>query len=151
MPAARETLKRISVDELKVGMFIVNLGRSWLAHPFLRNQFAVTSPNQIKKLKKSGIKEVYIDPRRGLDLPPRGKLEAPEEPHLYDELRPISDGTSPSFERPTSAERNWPRLSFNHRKIRFMAYWQENVESGGEPAFQDAPFEFPMTTTFPTP
>jgi hypothetical protein len=55
MLTAKENLKRISVDDLKMGMFIVNLGRSWLAHPFLRNQFAVTSPSQIKKLKNTEL------------------------------------------------------------------------------------------------
>ena len=58
MPAAKKNLKKISVDDLKPGMFIVNLGRSWFAHPFLRNRFALTSPKQIKKLKKYGITEV---------------------------------------------------------------------------------------------
>ncbi len=81
MPTEKQNLKRISVDDLKLGMFIVNLGRSWLAHPFLRNQFTVTSPKQIEKLKKYGIKEVYIDPRRGLDVPfPKIELEDSDPP-----------------------------------------------------------------------
>ncbi len=99
MPAAKENLKKISADDLKVGMFIVNLGRSWFAHPFLRNQFAVTSPKQIKKLKKYGITEVYIDPRRGIDVPlpkiellasdsaPRAILEAPERTKSHEPKR----------------------------------------------------------------
>jgi len=67
--ADKTKLKKISVDELQVGMFIVNLGRSWISHPFFRNQLAIDSPKKIGKLKKYGIQEVYIDPERGLDVP----------------------------------------------------------------------------------
>jgi putative nucleotidyltransferase with HDIG domain len=69
MNTDQEKLKKINVDELKVGMFIVNLGRSWISHPFLRNQLKIDSPKKIEKLKKYGISEVYIDPQRGLDVP----------------------------------------------------------------------------------
>ena len=69
MNTDKKNLKKISVDELKVGMFIVNLGRSWISHPFFRNQLEIDSPKKIEKLKKYGIPEVYIDPQRGLDVP----------------------------------------------------------------------------------
>jgi HD-GYP domain-containing protein (c-di-GMP phosphodiesterase class II) len=69
MDPDKTKLKKISVDELKVGMFIVNLGRSWISHPFIRNQLKIDSPKKIEKLKKYGIPEVYIDPQRGLDVP----------------------------------------------------------------------------------
>jgi len=68
----RANLKKISVADLKVGMFIVNLGLSWIHHPFFRNQLKITSEKQIEKLKNHGISDVYIDPDRGLDfLPPK--------------------------------------------------------------------------------
>ena len=68
----RANLKKIRVDDLKVGMFIVNLGRSWMRHPFFRNQLKITSDKQIKKLKNHDIPDVFIDPDRGLDvLPPK--------------------------------------------------------------------------------
>ncbi len=69
MDTAKLKLKKIRIDELKVDMFIVNLGRSWFSHPFLRNQLKITSEKQIQKLRKYGIQEVYIDPERGMDLP----------------------------------------------------------------------------------
>jgi len=74
MDTDKSKLKKISVAELKVGMFIVNLGLSWMSHPFFRNQLMIDSPKKIEKLKKHGISEVYIDPRRGLDVPsPKGE------------------------------------------------------------------------------
>ncbi len=69
MDTAKLKLKKIRIDELKVDMFIVNLGRSWFSHPFLRNQLKITSEKQIQKLRRYGIQEVYIDPERGMDLP----------------------------------------------------------------------------------
>lgn len=161
MPTANGNLKRIPVDDLKLGMFIVNLGRSWLAHPFLRNQFSITSPKQITKLKKYGIKEVYIDPRRGLDVsfpkieleppdpPPAEELEAPQEAHLYDKQRAISgrpslvpsSGPSPlplKGEPPFSGA--GPNVSFEPpEKSDSMAYWRENVKKVEEslPSYED--------------
>jgi|GEM_PF-46087 HD-GYP domain-containing protein (c-di-GMP phosphodiesterase class II) len=70
METSKLKLKKIRIDELKMDMFIVNLGRSWFSHPFLRNQLKITSEKQIQKLRKYGIQEVYIDPERGMDLPP---------------------------------------------------------------------------------
>ena len=54
--------KKIRVEDLRVGMHIVNLDRSWMQHPFLKSHFEVTSEKQIQKLKDYGILEVYIDP-----------------------------------------------------------------------------------------
>ncbi len=70
MKSAHPQLKKIKIEDLTIGMFIVNLGRSWLSHPFLRNQLTITSEKQIRKMRKYGIQEVYIDPQRGLDVPP---------------------------------------------------------------------------------
>lgn len=55
---------KIRTENLKVGMFIVDMGRSWIDHPFLTNKKLITSPQQIEKLKEYGILEVYIDPQK---------------------------------------------------------------------------------------
>ncbi len=56
---------KIKTEDLKVGMFIVDMRCSWMNHPFLTNKKLLTSSKQIQKLKEYGILEVYIDPRRG--------------------------------------------------------------------------------------
>jgi hypothetical protein len=66
MGSQKTNLKKIKTEELKVGMFIVNLDRSWFKHPFLMNQKKITSQEQIEKLKAYGILEVYVDPEKGL-------------------------------------------------------------------------------------
>ncbi|NWF56780.1 MAG: HD-GYP domain-containing protein [Syntrophaceae bacterium] len=97
--ADKANFKKISIHDLKVGMFIVNLGRSWIQHPFFRNQLTIDSPKKIEKLKKYGIQEVYIDPQRGLDVPsPRGaeKVPAPESRGL----NPPPGGSAVRMEEP---------------------------------------------------
>ncbi len=59
---------KIKTDDLRVGMFIADMGRAWMKHPFLTNKKLLTSLKQIEKLKEYGIAEVYIDPRRGWKL-----------------------------------------------------------------------------------
>lgn len=80
-------LKKIKIEDLQVGMFIVNMGRSWLKHPFLRNKLRITSPKQIQKFRKYGIMEVYIDPDKGLDVP-CPSLDSPSPTQTAEDLSP---------------------------------------------------------------
>ncbi len=68
-------LKRIPIDALKVGMFVAGFDRSWLTTSFLTHTFLIKSDAQIQKLRSSGIREVDIDPSRGLDA--AGEAAAP--------------------------------------------------------------------------
>ncbi|MEO9385543.1 HD-GYP domain-containing protein [Chromobacterium phragmitis] len=62
-------IKCIDVNDLKVGMYIHDLNCDWMSHPFLVNRFKVSNENEIQKIVDAGIHEVYIDTRKGLDLP----------------------------------------------------------------------------------
>jgi HD-GYP domain-containing protein (c-di-GMP phosphodiesterase class II) len=52
--------KRIKVSALKPGMRVI-LPSSWLSHPFLKNQFTISSEDQIKTIINSGFKEVTVE------------------------------------------------------------------------------------------
>lgn len=52
--------KRIAIDQLKIGMKVEKLDRSWLVTPFLRNKFTVTSAQQIEQLIAIGVKELDV-------------------------------------------------------------------------------------------
>jgi len=100
-------LKKIRIQDLQVGMFIVNMGRSWFRHPFLRNKLKITSLKQIQKFKKYGIPEVYIDPEKGLDMPYPSldspySAQTPEEPPTQKSpgKRPIAPAIPPGKEPP---------------------------------------------------
>jgi putative nucleotidyltransferase with HDIG domain len=51
---------RIAIDQLKIGMKVEKLDRSWLVTPFLRNKFTVTSAQQIEQLIAIGVKELDV-------------------------------------------------------------------------------------------
>ena len=65
------TTKTISIDELRLGMFIERLDRSWLTTPFMRHRFVLSDAEDIALLKRYGIKRVVIDPTKGLDVEER--------------------------------------------------------------------------------
>jgi len=67
MDASKPPLKKIKIEDLEVGMFIVDVDRSWFKHPFLTSQKMITSEKQILKLRDYGIQEVFIDPEKGRD------------------------------------------------------------------------------------
>jgi HD-GYP domain-containing protein (c-di-GMP phosphodiesterase class II) len=57
---ARKVEKTLPVNKLKVGMYVL-MPVSWTDHPFLKSQFLLTSPDQIKKMIGAGMKEVRVD------------------------------------------------------------------------------------------
>ncbi|HUW50064.1 MAG TPA: HD-GYP domain-containing protein [Sulfuricella sp.] len=62
-------IKRIPLSQLKTGMFIHDLNCSWVVHPLFLTRFKVESDAEIEKIAELGVREVYIDPARGIDLP----------------------------------------------------------------------------------
>lgn len=63
-------IRKISVDELLPGMYVVDLHKSWLDHMVWRRRFKVESLDHVRKLINAGISEVSIDTAKGIDLPP---------------------------------------------------------------------------------
>ncbi len=61
-------LKRISVEHLKVGMYLQEFCGSWMDHPFWRSKFLLEDPQDIKRILASSIREVWIDSSKGLDV-----------------------------------------------------------------------------------
>ena len=61
--------KKIGVDELVVGMYLQDLGASWIKNPFWRSSFLISDPKDIALLKASKIDDVWIDTSKGLDVP----------------------------------------------------------------------------------
>ena len=52
--------KRIGIDELKPGMLVEQLDRSWLDTPFFRHKMTITSTTQIAQLKACGVKTLVV-------------------------------------------------------------------------------------------
>jgi putative nucleotidyltransferase with HDIG domain len=62
------TIKRVRVEELKTGMYVHDLNCGWLQHGFLRPKFLIKHPDQIQKMRKQGLGEIYIDTAQGEDV-----------------------------------------------------------------------------------
>ena len=61
-------LKRIHVEQLRLGMHVHELCGSWMDHPFWRGAFLLDKPHDLKTILSTGIKEVWIDTSKGLDV-----------------------------------------------------------------------------------
>ena len=62
-------LKKIRVDQVRLGMHLHALEGAWMDHPFWKTRFIIRDAEQLRKLTDSVIKEVWIDPEKGLDVP----------------------------------------------------------------------------------
>jgi hypothetical protein len=58
-------LKKIGVQQLRVGMYLKEFCGSWMEHPFWRSSFVITDPKDIDIIRASSIREVWIDSREG--------------------------------------------------------------------------------------
>ena len=74
-------IRKISIDQLLPGMFVVDLHKRWLDHSIWRLRFLVRDEEHIWKLKDEGIVEVSIDTSKGIDLPqsPMARINAIEQ------------------------------------------------------------------------
>lgn len=61
-------IKKILVTQLQPGMFIHDINCSWMDHNFLRNSFAVHDEATLNKVRHTGVRELYIDTGKGLDV-----------------------------------------------------------------------------------
>ncbi len=61
-------LKRIAVEDLRLGMFVQELCGSWMDHPFWRSRIKLDDPAVLKQIQDSPVREVMIDVSKGLDV-----------------------------------------------------------------------------------
>lgn len=63
------SVRKIKIDQLIPGMFVVDVHKAWLEHNIWRKRFEVRDEAHIEELRKEGISILSIDTERGLDLP----------------------------------------------------------------------------------
>ena len=61
-------IKKITISQLRLGMYVSDLNCGWLDHPFMVNHFKVDDEAIIAKIRSHGIREFYIDTEKGLDV-----------------------------------------------------------------------------------
>jgi len=75
-------IKKIKVEQLKPGVFVHDFNCGWLHHPFLRNKVKLTTDEEIEKIVRHQIRELYIDTDQGLDVD-----GAPTKPEVDREIQ----------------------------------------------------------------
>lgn len=61
-------LKKINIRDVRLGMFIHEICGSWMDHPFWKKSFPLSEDADFNTLKQCGVKEVWIDISKGLDV-----------------------------------------------------------------------------------
>jgi HD-GYP domain-containing protein (c-di-GMP phosphodiesterase class II) len=73
-------LKRIPLTDLRIGMFVQQMGGNWIDHPFLRSSFAVATDKEFQQLVASAVPDVVIDTEKGLDVATAAAAPPPAPP-----------------------------------------------------------------------
>ncbi len=61
-------LKKIPTDAVRLGMYLHAIEGSWLAHPFWKNKFIIDDPEDLQRLRQSGLTGVWINISKGVDV-----------------------------------------------------------------------------------
>lgn len=80
-------LKKITVDQVELGMHIQEFCGSWMDHPFWRENFVLKDPEDLRQIRNCGIREVWIDVVKGLDV--QGQTREEVEAEVAAELEEI--------------------------------------------------------------
>ncbi len=82
-------LKRISVQQLQIGMYLKEFCCSWMEHPFWRSGFVITDTEGIERIRASNVSKVWIDCAKGVEsAPDKAPVSDVEvEAHVDAELR----------------------------------------------------------------
>jgi len=63
-------LKKIAVEELRLGMHVHKLEAKWIDHSFWKTRFVLESADDMRRLQSCGVAECWIDTAQGLDVAP---------------------------------------------------------------------------------
>ena len=85
-------LKKIPIDQLRLGMHLQAFCGAWLDHPFWRTKFVLEDAADIALIHESAIHEVWIDVSKGLDVesPSTTPVETVETAEAIPEEAPIA-------------------------------------------------------------
>lgn len=101
-------IKKIGIEQLQAGMYIHDLNCDWMDHGFFRNRFLLKAETDLARIRDLGIRELYIDTDKGLDVelaPTASEVEEELEQNLVQVAKVVAgeEGAVPlDDERPTA-------------------------------------------------
>ncbi|SDS13873.1 HD-GYP domain, c-di-GMP phosphodiesterase class II (or its inactivated variant) [Halopseudomonas sabulinigri] len=73
-------LKKITTDEVRIGMYVERFCGSWIQHPFWSSKMLIEDRQTLNQIKESSVSELVIDTSKGLDVAaPEPAIEEPLE------------------------------------------------------------------------
>jgi len=96
-------LRKVPLEEVRLGMFVHAMEGSWLQHPFWRRRFLLDSEDDLRRLLDSDIPGIVIDDERGA-VPAQSAAPAPA-PAPAPAIRPAGPARSHARGRPVAAPR----------------------------------------------
>jgi putative nucleotidyltransferase with HDIG domain len=101
-------LKKIATEQLCLGMYIQELGGSWIDHPFWSKSFLLEKQVDLDLLIAGSVGHVFIDTSKGLDIAEEDSEEELEEESDEDAVRPADIPSEPApaiwLRRPTAEQ-----------------------------------------------
>jgi len=73
-------LKKISVQQVRIGMHLHSMEGAWIDHPFWKTRFVIREQGDVDKLRASGLPAVWIDVAKGVDVAEDAPPPAPAAP-----------------------------------------------------------------------
>lgn len=61
-------LKKIEVNQLRLGMHVHAFDGPWMHHPFWRSKFELSDPQDLKRARESAVRQVWINTALGADV-----------------------------------------------------------------------------------
>ncbi|MFC5303178.1 HD-GYP domain-containing protein [Azospira restricta] len=103
-------LKKISVDQLAVGMHLHEFCGSWMEHPFWRTRFVIKDAADIVAIRESSIRDVWIDADKGLDVADGISVEA-SEAEVERELQAAAAAAAPAAQQKAAMREEMARAA----------------------------------------
>jgi HD-GYP domain-containing protein (c-di-GMP phosphodiesterase class II) len=84
-------LKKIKVNDVRLGMYMHEICGSWMDHPFWKRSFKLTDEKDLITLKNCGVDEIWIDTSLGMDVDTgmTALLQNEEELNVENDLKNI--------------------------------------------------------------
>ena len=101
-------LKKIRVDQVRLGMHLHALEGAWMDHPFWKTRFIIREVEQLKKLQDSVIVEVWIDPEKGMDVAEEAPASLPAPAPATQTMPAVATATAMASPPAPPASRSAP-------------------------------------------
>lgn len=98
-------LKRITTQQVRLGMYIHEFCGAWIDHPFWKTRFLINDERDLQRVISSGVPELIIDVRKGLDVAAAAREVPTAEAPADTELSPSSNVRTPLAEEIEQAKR----------------------------------------------